>query len=263
MENKRTFSPGEPSLNVNKKHNMQLSPDLDDTILEENEDHTSSIEKTIQAALEKLLQISMEKIIPGIIQNSLKEITDTLLIVQNENASLEKEVNDLHTRVVSLETRCEAQDQENRANSLILFNDWAESPNKSVQIKMKLYANDVLHVNINDTDIVKCHRLGRVDRNNRSARPRPILVKFQSTSLKSKVLNARRKIRNFSSADFPSPVFINEDLTDTRQAVYARCRNLKKEKRILNCWTQNGRVLIKTDTNTILPVSCMDVLLMY
>ena len=263
MENKRTLSPGEPALNVNKKRNMQSSPDLDDTILEDNEDQTSSIEKTIQAALEKLLPISLEKIIPVIIQNSLKEITDTLLMVQNENALLKKEVSDLHTRVASLETRCEAQDQENRANSLILFNDWAESPNESVQIKTKSYVNDVLHVNINDTDIVKCHRLGRTDRNNRSARPRPILVKFQSTSLKSELLNARRKIRNFSSADFPSPVFINEDLTDARRAVYARCRNLKKEKRILDCWTQNGRVLIKTDTNTILPVSCMDDVLMY
>ena len=147
---------------------MQSSPDLDDTILEDSEDHTSSIEKNIQAALEKLLPISLEKIIPGIIQNSLKEITDTLLIVQNENASLKKEVNDLDTRIVSLEKRCEVQDQENLANSLILFNDWAESPNESVQIKMKSYVNDVLHANINDTDIIKCHRLGRTDRNNQA-----------------------------------------------------------------------------------------------
>ena len=243
---------------------MKSSPNLDDTTLKDSDVRsTSSIEKTIQAALEKLLPISLEKILPGIIQNSLKEITDTLLIVQNENALLKKEVNDLHTRVVSLETRYEAQDQENRANSLILFNDWAESPNESVQIKTKSYMNDVLHININDTDIVKCHRIGRTDRNNRSVRPRPILVKFHSASLKSEILNARRKIRNFSSADFPSPVFINEDLTDARRSVYAKCRNLKKEKRILDCWTQNGRVLIKTDTNTILPVACLDDLLMF
>ena len=245
---------------------MQSSPDLDDTILEDNEDRTSSIEKTIQAALEKLLPISLEKIIPAIIQNSLKEITDTLLIVQNENALLKKEVSevsDLHSRVVSLESRCEIQDQENRANSLILFNGWAESPNESVQGKTKSYLKDVLDINIDDTDIVKCHRIGRTDRNIRSAKPRPILVKFQSTAMKSEILNARRKKRNFSSADYPSPVFINEDLTDTRRAVYAKCRNLKKEKRILDCWTQNGRVLIKTDTNTILPVSCLDDVMMF
>ena len=69
MENKRTFSPGELSSNVNKKRNMRSSPDLDGTILEDSEDHTFSIEKTIQAALEKLLKISLEKIIPVIIQN--------------------------------------------------------------------------------------------------------------------------------------------------------------------------------------------------
>ena len=123
---------------------MQSSPDLDDTILKDSDDCTSSIEKTIQAALERLLPILLEKIIPDIIQNSLKEITDTILMVQNENALLKKEVNDLHTRVVSLETRCEVQDRENRANSLILFNDWAESPNESVQSKTKSYLNDVL-----------------------------------------------------------------------------------------------------------------------
>ena len=221
------------------------------------------LKKTIQAALEKLLPISLEKIIPAIIQNSLKEITDTLLMVQNENVLLKKEVSDLQTRIASLETRCEAQDQENRANSLILFNGWAESPNESVQGKTKSYLKDVLDINIDDTDIVKCHRIGRTDRNDRSAKPRPILVKFHSTSLKSEVLNARRKKRNFSSADYPSPVFINEDLTDARRAVYARCRKLKKEKRILDCWTQNGRVLIKTDTNTILPVSCLDDVMMF
>ena len=64
-------------------------------------------------------------------------------MVQNENALLKKEVSNLHTRVVSLETRCEAQDQENPTNSLILLNDWAESPNESVQIKTKSCVNDV------------------------------------------------------------------------------------------------------------------------
>ena len=71
------------------------------------------------------------------------------------------------------------------------------SSNESVQTKTKSYVNDVLRVNINDTDIVKCHRIGRTDRNNRSVKPRPILVKFHSTSLKSEVLNACRKIRNW------------------------------------------------------------------
>ena len=85
----------------------------------------------------------------------------------------------------------------------------------------------------------------------RSSKPRPILVHFASISTKTAVLLARRRLRNFVSGNYPRPVVINEDLTACRQTLFAEHRKMKKEGKIADCWTLNGRIYSKSLTGVI------------
>ena len=46
-------------------------------------------------------------------------------------------------------------------------------------------------------------------------------------------------------------VYVNEDLTNKRARLLWRARTAKKEKRIQDCWTSDGNLLVKTNQNRI------------
>ena len=51
---------------------------------------------------------------------------------------------------------------------------------------------------VHDNDIAKFFRIGRKNKLDRNTKPRPILVKFSSVSLKTEVFLVRRRIRKFN-----------------------------------------------------------------
>ena len=144
-----------------------------------------------------------------------------------------------------METKFDDLNQEARSSSIILLNQWEEQPAELPTTMAKNYFQEALNIDINDNDIVKCFRLGRKSRFDRNVRPRPILVKLASVSLKTEILFARRHKRKFVSDRYQQPVFINEDLTPARQEIFTKCRQLKKAGKIKDCWSQNGRIMVR------------------
>ena len=49
-------------------------------------------------------------------------------------------------------------------------------------------------------------------------------------------------------------VFINEDLTSTRASLAADARKLRKEEKISDTWTVNGKIMVKNRQNEIAPI---------
>jgi len=49
-------------------------------------------------------------------------------------------------------------------------------------------------------------------------------------------------------------VYINEDLTRTRANILYQARKLKKAKKILDCWSHDGNILIKNSKGTIIHI---------
>ena len=74
-------------------------------------------------------------------------------------------------------------------------------------------------------------------------RPRPVIVKFATAHARDVVIRARRRLRE--SGDGPT-VYVNEDLTRRRAALAKKTRQLKKSRKINDCWTFNGKVVVKT-----------------
>ena len=187
-----------------------------------------------------------------------KQIRETIDNIQEDVNELQAKHNNLEMKwdekYSSLELKCDDLEQESRLTSVIILNEWVEQPTESTATMAKQYIQEALHIDVHDNDILKCFRIGRKNRTDRIKSPRPILVKFSSISLKTEVLLARRRLRKFVSDRYTRPVFINEDLTATRQKIYSKCRLLKKSGKIKDCWTQNGRIFAKYPDDRIKPV---------
>ena len=250
---KRLLSPDGQSLDVNKRKSSIVEAEPDMNVATELND----------ALLEKIQQTikdSLENILPGLIQNAvsvaLKEFSDQLMSVKKDTERLEenlisvqKDMREMKTSVELLTEKIDELEQEKRASSVVFLNEWTESKPESTVSLVKKYIKEALNVDLCDNDISRCFRMGREPK--RSTKPRPILVQFASTSIKTEVLMARRHIRKFQSANYPRPVFINEDLTPRRRSTFARCRKMKKDGYIADCWTLNGRIYIKSLTGTV------------
>ncbi|XP_008180524.1 uncharacterized protein LOC103308612 [Acyrthosiphon pisum] len=125
-------------------------------------------------------------------------------------------------------------------------------------------ANDIiidgLNVNINDSMINDCHRVGF---NHSNTRPRRILVSFSNHQVKADFLKARQIFRNFSSKFIDIqpdvPIYIRENLTTKGNKLFKEARDLKKQLNFQFVWTKNAIILLrKNETDKIIRVDSED-----
>ena len=130
---------------------------------------------------------------------------------------------------------------------------------------------------IDDHDIDRVHRLGP----RRGAISRPILVKFATYRARQLVyrnkayLNPHRRPELQAGAwgrgdtsskgsdrhsstpteqDERQRMWINEDLTKTRAELLWRARVTTKERKIVDCWSSDGKILIKRSGGEIVQI---------
>ena len=84
--------------------------------------------------------------------------------------------------------------------------------------------------------------------------PRDILFKFVSYRYKHEVVLNREKLKSATN-DSSSQVYINDDLTRMRATLLFKARTQKRDKKINDAWTSDGRILIKDLANKIHPIS--------
>ena len=87
----------------------------------------------------------------------------------------------------------------------------------------------------NKGDIDSCFRVGK------TPGKRPLIVNFVKDSVKQELYRAKKQLRSSTEK-----IFVNEDLTKYRQALYAQGRSLRKEGFIWRIWTSDGRIYYTT-----------------
>ena len=92
---------------------------------------------------------------------------------------------------------------------------------------------DQLGVQIQLSDIQRSHRVGPKEASNRA-----IIFRFVSYRVRTSVLKARSKLKN-------TGIFVNEDLTKRRNRLAYLARQLKKNNKIVDTWTYDGKVFVK------------------
>ena len=86
-------------------------------------------------------------------------------------------------------------------------------------------------------DIERSHRVGKP----KVGRPRDIIVKFVSYRTRRLVYGARTKTKDCGYTG----VFINEDLTISRNKLLLKARKVVKSKVLRSSWSSDGTVLVR------------------
>lgn len=84
--------------------------------------------------------------------------------------------------------------------------------------------------------------------------PRSVIVKFSSRRVKSHVMAARKKLKTLDKAKYPTPVFLQDDLTQRRAKLAYLGRKLVQQQKIGESWVFDSKVLIKDLHGRIRPI---------
>jgi ribA/ribD-fused uncharacterized protein len=137
----------------------------------------------------------------GTLEKKLDTIEQTAQYLTSSLRIMGQKYKDLQEKCISIESH-------SRRNNL-LFDGIPEEKKEDCEAKVKdVLKNNMELENVDDIQIVRCHRLGPAQRNN-SQRPRTMIMKFQWYSDRASVWSNRKSFKNtnyFLSEDFPKEI---------------------------------------------------------
>lgn len=144
-----------------------------------------------------------------------------------------KEIDMLQKKVTLLESKVDDQEQYTRRNCLRIYGVTESEAESTDEVILKL-AQEKLKVDMKKEDIDRSHRVPYRDTDN--GKPKPIIVKFTSYNLRDKIYRARSLLKG-------TRIYINEDLTATKQRLYA---SVRRHPNVTRHWTLDGRIYVIT-----------------
>ena len=109
-------------------------------------------------------------------------------------------------------------------------------------------------------DLERSHRLGKRRYEHHT---RPVIVRFSSDRVRDCVFRPRASLKAHNTERRDKPIFINEDLTARRSKLAFATRQLKRQTKLTDCWTANGKILVKDNSNRIDEIRNLDMLQKY
>ena len=77
---------------------------------------------------------------------------------------------------------------------------------------------------------------------NAGSQPRQTIVKFTNYKARSSVYRTKAKLKQYQGG---KSFFIKEDLTYKSNMLVSKARKLKKEKKVKDTWTSDGKIFVK------------------
>lgn len=155
-------------------------------------------------------------------------------------ASLEKENQDLKTRVLKLEEAVDSAEQYSRRNCLRITGIQETDSEVTDDIVISLARSIDVELSLQDID--RSHRLGRPEPGDINTRkPRDIIVKFATYRMRAKFYKARVLTKSRGHRG----VFVNEHLTKSRGRLLYQARRRVKSQQLKSAWSSDGVILVK------------------
>ena len=153
----------------------------------------------------------------------------------------DEKIKKLERKVATLELESDKVEQYSRRSNL-RFSGIPETGNEAEDTTEKILQiiNNDMEVPVSRDQVERSHRLGPKVGRNGKARQGNTIIRFNRESVRDRVNKARFNLKT-RNKDGHRRVFVNEDLTATHGALAYRTRTLKKEGRIMDCWTVAGR----------------------
>ena len=209
-----------------------------------------ALKDSFMGEIKELMTSSIHGIVDSIIKGVVEGLNNKILALENDNISLKAANKALEVRVTELEkldNRCDELEQYSRRN-ILRVTGIPENRDEDTD-KHILDVCKSLSLNLDLKDIDRSHRVGKVvqpDSRGSTIRPRSIIVKFSTYRARNLLYKARTHLR---SSGFRN-VFINEDLTRTRNTLLYEARKLAKSGKINSCWSSDGSILVKDNSSS-------------
>ena len=157
----------------------------------------------------------------------------------------DRRIGELEASVSRMEERVDQQEQYSRRTSIRVsgikepVGIQGEDVSRIVETILGKLNADLLPLTLADVNVA--HRVGqRGSANEPLTRPRPIIVQFKCYASKVSVMRSRKQLR-----ETMPDIYINEDLTRARAMLLYKARKAKREKGVADCWSFDGRIIIK------------------
>ena len=177
--------------------------------------------------------------IGSIVEGVVKGLTDTI-------NSLQKENQDLKTRVQKLAAKVDAAEQYSRRNCLRIAGV-PENPLENTDVYV-IDMSRAIDAEVTLDDIERSHHVGPL----REGKRRDIIVKFWSYRTRRKVYGAQTKTKGCGYMG----VFINEDLTKPRNKILLKARKMVKSKNLSSAWSSDGTILVRDKEDVKHKIMC-------
>ncbi|KAK3084105.1 hypothetical protein FSP39_008247 [Pinctada imbricata] len=204
-------------------------------------------EQVLNALCEQILSGVMNIIKPQVdshINEQLTRAVDSKVTDLNrEIATKNSEIAMLKDRVTKLEVRAEEQEQYSRRTCLRFSNvpyqkedgSIPESPWAMNTDKIVFEICEKVGVKVTEKDIGRSHIVGEPVNGKCQ-----IIARFLSYGVRQNVYENRFKLKKDEKKRF-----INEDLTKYRFRIVQHLANLRRQRKIYQHWTQDGRIFIR------------------
>ena len=178
---------------------------------------------------------------------TIDNLSDRIRSLNAKLNSKDELIKSLETRIVTLESANDSIEQYTRRANLRVCGVPEENAGEDTDQKVLAVFNAKLGMEppLRPTDLERSHRLGRkADDSDGTTRNRPIIVRFVSERVRDSVYRTRTRLKGHD-------IYLNEDLTARRAKLAYDARQLKKAKKIVDCWSSYGKVIVKDSNNKI------------
>lgn len=205
-----------------------------------------SSEDIAQLVIEKLEKSSLlKKLVQDAVKEAFSDVVTRLekqegRIIELEGKVKAQEVEMKHRQEAEenykeklsvLEKKLDAMEQHSRSHNIRI--QGVHETKEEDPEKVMIAVGRKMGINVTPSDFVRCHRLGPPPPTDSHRKvPRPLLVQFASLHTRAQVMGARAKLKG-------SKIFVNDDLTPTRQKLLFNVRHCPKVER---SWSQEGRI---------------------
>ena len=183
------------------------------------------------------------------IASELAELRGEVQRLRGELAARDKAIAELRE---DFETKLDASEQYSRRSSVRVFNIPETKGESTDDIICRL--GEAVGADIFLEDIDRSHRVGRKEED----KNRPIICKFVSYQAKIALMRKKKKLKGINTKTVfnAEKIFINEDLTKARAKLAKKMRDVKEAGRILDTWTRDGVIFVKTPSEEIKRITC-------
>lgn len=174
----------------------------------------------------------------NIIRSELEEVVKPLKNEINKQRAIIKA---LEAKTNVLEKSVDQQEQYTRRENLRL-SGLKEEKDENLEEKVLDIVNNQMALSppLHSTDFARIHRVGAPD----PSKPRQIIVKMNNYRVRARVFSNKKKLAG-------TPLSLNEDLTRIRSSILYRARQAKKQNKIQEAWSHDGRINVRDNKGKI------------